>query len=170
MRTTCDSPAVSALFTARDFGNRMSYFTASLPMTPLWFNGWQPKSAGTTFAACLGLFGLAILHKLLGALKHQANLAWSKAAHRKKPRSHLAGDDKSDTITGSLSKSAHHAVPWIPEHEIPRGILAAIHYGIGSFLMLAVMTYNAYFFIAIILGVFAGEVAFGRWTASSRGH
>lgn len=147
----------------------MSYFTASVPVTPLWFNGWQPKSAGTTFAACLGLFGLAILHKLLGALKHQANVAWSKAASKKTNPLHLAGDDKTDTVTGSLSKSARHVDPWIAEHEIPRGILSAIHYGIGSFLMLAVMTYNAYFFIAIILGVFAGEVAFGRWTASSHG-
>lgn len=113
---------------------RSMFFTASLPINPLWFDGWRPKSAGTTFAACLGLFGLAILHKLLGALKHQANLAWSKAAH-KKTRPHLAGDDDPDTVTGSLSKSVHRVDPWIAEHEIPRGILTAVHYAIGSFIM-----------------------------------
>ncbi|KAH9821581.1 hypothetical protein DFH28DRAFT_882472, partial [Melampsora americana] len=87
----------------------------------------------------------------------------------KKTHSHPAGDDNSDTVTGSRLKSVHRVEPWIAGHEIPKGILTAIHYAMGSFIMLAVMSYNAYFFIAIIFGVFVGEVAFGRWTASSHG-
>ncbi|KAH9819704.1 Ctr copper transporter [Melampsora americana] len=149
----------------------MTSFSASLPMTPLWFAGWQPKTAGTTFAACLGLFGLAILSKLLGALRHQAHLAWSKLQWEELNTNDQSLDksDKPDTVTESLKKGCRRTGPWTAEHDIPRGILAALHSGLDYFLMLAVMTFNVYFFIAIILGLFSGEVGFGRWSASS-GH
>lgn len=38
-------------------------------------------------------------------------------------------------------------------------MLDFVHY----FLMLAVMSYDAWFFIAILLGMFVGEVGFGRY-------
>lgn len=106
-------------------------------MTPLWFAGWQPKTAGTTFAACLGLFGLAILSKLLGALRHQAHLAWSKLQWEELNANDQTLDksDKPDTVTESLKKGCRRIGPWTPEHDIPRGILAALHSGLDYFLM-----------------------------------
>ncbi|BGP02240.1 Copper transporter [Rhodotorula toruloides ATCC 204091] len=49
--------------------------------------------------------------------------------------------------------------------DLPRSLLFGLQAFIAYLLMLAVMTYNAYFFIAILLGLVAGEMAFGRYIA-----
>lgn len=185
-----------------NFSNRMTSFTAGVPMTPLWFAAWQPKNAGTTVAACIGLFGLAVLVKLLAALRHQANLAWSSVKWNGRyalaqPTLGKEGPDQAGASSSSRQQSFRQVKPWIAEHDFPRGILAAIHAGLEYFLMvcflllitfffpfpvidahhhcppllsqLAVMTFNVYFFVAILLGLFAGEVAFGRWFSSNLG-
>ncbi|KDQ19798.1 hypothetical protein BOTBODRAFT_169849 [Botryobasidium botryosum FD-172 SS1] len=58
--------------------------------------------------------------------------------------------------------------PFIPSHDIPRGVLQAVHSLIGYALMLAVMMFNAGWFISIVIGLGVGEILFGRY--SSLGH
>ncbi|KAH9458212.1 hypothetical protein KEM48_013576 [Puccinia striiformis f. sp. tritici PST-130] len=150
-----------------------TFFVAGTPNVPLWFDGWQPSSTGATFGACFGLFVLTVAVKLLGALRHQAQIAWSMS------RWHDSGlvahntVDKTDhappTQTGSL-RPTRPAVPWSAQRDVPRGILAALHVGLEYFLMLAIMTYNVYFFVAIVLGHFVGEMAFGRWSTVQGAH
>ncbi|KAG0151968.1 hypothetical protein CROQUDRAFT_129758 [Cronartium quercuum f. sp. fusiforme G11] len=162
MKTSSSNSSMSTMAT---------YFTASLPISPLWFASWQPTTAGTTFAACLGLFGLAVLSKLLGVLRHQANMAWSMVQWQElttvADTFDKAPEVPNNTIQRQIRSNARHVPPWVAEHEIPRGILAGLHAGLEYFLMLAVMSFNVYFFIAIVFGIFAGEVGFGRWIASS---
>ncbi|KAG0151967.1 hypothetical protein CROQUDRAFT_36089 [Cronartium quercuum f. sp. fusiforme G11] len=149
----------------------MSYFNASLPTTPLWFHGWKPTTTGTTFAACLGLFGLTVLVKILGAIRHQTNLAWSRpqGPDNSSLTQILDKSENNSTVVESLRPHRHQPMPWVAEHEILRGVLSALHAGLEYFLMLAVMTYNIYFFMSIVLGHFFGEVAFGRWNISHAG-
>ncbi|POV98131.1 hypothetical protein PSTT_14617, partial [Puccinia striiformis] len=150
-----------------------TFFVAGTPNVPLWFDGWQPSSTGATFGACFGLFVLTVAVKLLGALRHQAQIAWSMSrwhdsglvAHNTVDKT----DHASPTQTGSL-RPTRPAVPWSAQRDVPRGILAALHVGLEYFLMLAIMTYNVYFFVAIVLGHFVGEMAFGRWSTVQGAH
>ncbi|KDR84761.1 hypothetical protein GALMADRAFT_131553 [Galerina marginata CBS 339.88] len=52
--------------------------------------------------------------------------------------------------------------PFIPAHDIPRGLLYALQMLIVYLLMLAIMTFQAAFFISIVLGLGIGEIVFGR--------
>lgn len=49
--------------------------------------------------------------------------------------------------------------------DLPRSLLFGFQAFLSYLLMLAVMTYNAYFFIAILVGLIVGELAFGRYIA-----
>ncbi|CAH7682819.1 Ctr copper transporter family-domain-containing protein [Phakopsora pachyrhizi] len=153
----------------------MTYFFAGVPSVPLWFSGWVPKNGGAVFGACVGLFLLSALAKLLEAYRHQAHLAWSQ------PKWHDSGITQS-SATEKLAdghdptrdigiRRSIQSTPWNLKREISRGVLSTVQVTLGYFLMLAVMTFNVYFFLAIILGHFAGEVSFGRLgSADGGGH
>ncbi|OAV96079.1 hypothetical protein PTTG_02104 [Puccinia triticina 1-1 BBBD Race 1] len=150
-----------------------TFFVAGTPTMPLWFDGWTPSTGGATFGACFGLFVLTVAVKLLGALRHQAHLAWSMSKwHDSGLTTHNTIDKPSNNPTAQASsfRPTRPAVPWSAQRDVPRGILAALHVGLEYFLMLAVMTYNVYFFVAIVLGHFVGEVAFGRWSTVQGAH
>jgi len=53
--------------------------------------------------------------------------------------------------------------------DVLRGVIEGFHSFVGYLLMLAVMLMNAWFFIAIILGITVGETAFGRFSARGLG-
>lgn len=149
----------------------MSQFTASLPTGPLWFSGWQPSTAGTTFAACLGLFGLTLIVKMMGAFRHQASLPrktqqWNDVSATSESINKI---EDNSTIAASEYQQ-RRTVPTWASHQISRGIVAGIHAGLEYFLMLAVMSYNVYFFLAIVLGHLVGEVIFGRFGHGPGGH
>lgn len=55
------------------------------------------------------------------------------------------------------------APPFKLAHDVPRGVLFMFHSFINYLLMLSVMTYDAWFFIAVLLGQGVGECAFGRF-------
>ncbi|PLW15301.1 hypothetical protein PCANC_18362 [Puccinia coronata f. sp. avenae] len=156
-----------------DMAMMNTFFVAETSKVPLWFDGWTPANAGATFGACVGLFALTVAVKLLGALRHQAHLAWSMTKWHDSGLATHQTVDKADNAaqppTGTF-RTTRPAVHWGAQRDIPRGILAALHVGLEYFLMLAVMTYNVYFFVAIILGHFVGEVVFGRWSTVQGAH
>ncbi|GAA5897314.1 copper transporter family protein [Sporobolomyces salmoneus] len=69
----------------------------------------------------------------------------------------------------SSSPSSQHLPPFTPPFylsiDLPRSILFALQSFIAYLLMLAVMSYSAWFFIAIMVGLTVGELAFGRFVA-----
>lgn len=118
----------------------MSEFTASLPTGPLWFSGWQPRSAGTTFVACLGLFGLTIIVKMIGAIRHQVSL--SRKTHQWPDVSVAFGTlnkvEDNSTIAGSEYQQRRLVPPWA-SNPMTKGVLAGIHAGLEYFLMVRIL-------------------------------
>lgn len=153
-----------------------TYFIAALPNVPLWVAGWIPVTAAAAFGACFGLFVLALFTRFLGAVRHQVNLAWAVKHGQKHPdtrdnpetgpeavQEEGAPNDRAvSTIRG---RKLPPAIPWRAQREFPRAGLATLHATLEFFLMLAVMTYNVYYFISIIMGIFTGELIFGRWAS-----
>ncbi|TFK88567.1 hypothetical protein K466DRAFT_66691 [Polyporus arcularius HHB13444] len=60
--------------------------------------------------------------------------------------------------------------PFIPSHDVPRGVLFALQALLYYALMLAVMTFQAAFIISIIVGLMIGEVLFGRYAGGAKSH
>ncbi|KAL8283646.1 hypothetical protein RQP46_005441 [Phenoliferia psychrophenolica] len=162
----------------------MTSFTTQLGQSNLWFSTWTPTSAGSTFGACFGLFLLAAFSRLLSAVAHAAQSAWSTRAALIRTAATLSPQLSNDTFVdpksspssspplASQSQShahAHQAPPFILAVDLPRGVLFAFQSFIQYFLMLAVMSYNAYFFIAILVGLGVGEMSFGRFTGRGGG-
>lgn len=159
----------------------------------MWFSGWTPTTAGETFGACLGLFFLAVLSRFLSAVKACAEVAWlhsyqqqNRARRRNGPialpdtvasvdtpatQPMLQKETSRDSSAPSYPSSATptRQSPFSPPFslaiDLPRSLLFGLQAFIAYLLMLAVMTYNAWFFIAILLGLVAGEMAFGRYIA-----
>ncbi|BGP18699.1 hypothetical protein JCM10213_006262 [Rhodosporidiobolus nylandii] len=174
-------------------------FTTSVGGVNLWFSRWTPTSAGATFGACLGLFFLAILSRLLTAVKACADTAWAVSLHQERlsslaPASKdgavalpadspslLKGESRESSPPAfSVPSAASSSLPPRPQLppftppfrlaiDLPRSLIFGFQSFVGYMLMLAVMTFDAWFFIAILLGLMAGELCFGRYIAAFGG-
>jgi len=142
----------------------------------LWFTSWTPTSAGATAGASIGLFFLAIFARLLSAVRSSAEQSWAEtlALRRQAIRLDLI-EDKSfgkgsstpSTINDrppTVADKFKQAPPFLWSIDAPRAALFGVQAFVGYLLMLAVMSYSAWFFIAIILGLMSGELLFGRWS------
>ncbi|KIJ68748.1 hypothetical protein HYDPIDRAFT_173400 [Hydnomerulius pinastri MD-312] len=108
----------------------------------LLFKTWQPTSNGAIAGACIALVAFCILERWLAAFRRSQELRWrASIVVRTNPRL---------------------IPPFIPSHDIPRGIIQAFQSTFSYALMLAVMTFNAAYIISIILGLGIGEILFGR--------
>jgi copper transporter 1 len=115
-------------------------FAAGLGPT-LWFAGWAPSSAGSTFAACLGLFLLAafsrLLHAVVGTL-HVSRLQPSGRHFRLGTRE-KDDDEALESARSSTPPRKRLIPPFTLSVDLGRGVLAFFTWGIGYFLMLAVV-------------------------------
>ena len=168
-------------------------------MTTLWFNTWTPTSVGGTFGACLGLFFLGVVSRILAVISAGAAQAWSDSLvlegearlalalasanaassstghtidHFGKARSDSSSSSSPDRSPPTLSKEHARAAsrrevalapPFKMAHDLPRGVLFAFSSFVNYLLMLSVMTYDVWFFVAVLLGLGVGETAFGRF-------
>ncbi|GAA5930643.1 hypothetical protein JCM3775_003831 [Rhodotorula graminis] len=179
-------------------------FTISLGSANLWFEGWTPTSPAATFGACLGLFFLAVLSRVLAAVKVCAETAWAASlAHHRAGRGPISlpadadagsnalqdqDDDKASQLdpvaapsypsstaaspsspSRGLSSPALYSPPFLLAIDLPRALLLGLQAFVAYLVMLGVMTYNAYFFVAILVGLMAGELAVGRYVAAFGG-
>lgn len=142
------------------------------------FETWQPESKGAIAGACIGLIVFCILERLIMALRRQMEIQWGSRALalilQKQRNSNDVDDRPSDKMdateegcsvpTTPVTGRGHLRLvpPFIPMHDITRGIFQAFQALFSYALMLAIMTFNAAYIISIILGLAIGEVLFGR--------
>ncbi|KAJ9612457.1 hypothetical protein H2200_004054 [Cladophialophora chaetospira] len=172
--------------------NSDSMSSMSMPMvfttshhTPLYGNGWTPSSGGGYAGTCIFLVILAIFLRLLFAGKAILEQKWSIAARdrryvRVQGRTTEAGriDQDPDAKDGALItvngveenvkvvQARMGFTPFRLSVDVPRAALTTLIAAVAYLLMLAVMTYNVGYFLSVLLGVFLGELAVGRYAQS----
>lgn len=149
------------------------------------FEAWMPESKGAIAGACIALVAFCILERWISAFRRQMEIQWGSRAlalilqtqHTSTDVQHV--DDKAKDpsdgidaieegssslpITPARVRSRQRLVPpFIPMHDITRGIFQAVQSLFSYTLMLAVMTFNASYIISIVVGLAIGEVLFGR--------
>ncbi|KAH9949020.1 Ctr copper transporter [Amylocystis lapponica] len=154
----------------------------------LFFKTWTPSSHGAIAGACIGLVALAILERFLGAVRSVLGAQWRQKAMAlveaksfpppspiTTPSKEKTPSDIEEVNINSLSgsymeqgpflssrRAPRRISPFIIAHDFPRGVLYALQALLAYVLMLAVMTFQAAFIIAILAGLGVGEVLFGR--------
>ncbi|KIM48433.1 hypothetical protein M413DRAFT_440165 [Hebeloma cylindrosporum] len=171
----------------------------------LFFESWQPRSAGALAGACLGLIVLCLFERWLAATRNVFNKQWrqraldltashdlSVASQRISPSSKTDSSETKELMIdgiqeiseqqlqppaiasgsqGRTVKSRSRTIPpFIVAHDVPRGILYAAQVLVVYLLMLAIMTFQAAYFISIVLGLGIGETIFGRVGTVDAGH
>ncbi|THU95208.1 Ctr copper transporter [Dendrothele bispora CBS 962.96] len=153
----------------------------------LWFQGWVPSSTGAMVGSCIGLFLLAIIDRWVAACRGCMEVFWARRAqiiqsnqlNRSKPKSsngiNPSEQSQPPTLRNVLLLRSPNnnrlAPPFIPSHDIVRGLFYIAQALLGYLFMLAVMTYQVGFLFAILAGLGVGEMMFGRYAkAGGAGH
>ncbi|KAI0753816.1 CTR copper uptake transporter [Fomes fomentarius] len=160
----------------------MGSMTMWLHFTPgdiVLFYGWVPTSAGAMVGTCIGLFLLALVDRWIAASRAVMEAHWSM-------RAQIIMADRLNTIPSSSARdkkpsafsvtrirdvaTMRNGPPFIPAHDITRGILHAVQATLHFALMLIVMTFQVSFIIAIVVGLGVGEALFGRFASHAAHH
>jgi len=152
----------------------------------LLFESLHPSSKGAITAACIVLIALALFERWVSAMRASLETRWRKRVlatisgrsddvisstgndtEKMEKTSAAATDIQSISSANSSSptrarKTPRMIAPFIAGHDIPRGAIHALQALLGYVLMLAVMTFQAAYLIAIVVGLGLGEVLFGR--------
>ncbi|KAF8812779.1 copper transporter [Phlegmacium glaucopus] len=155
----------------------MRFFLHFTPGDPLWFQGWVPQSGGAMVGACIGLFMLALVDRWLAAIRAMGEVVWRKQAEMAYINAQNAASNSKLQASKSKVSLPRPTVartitlrtipPFIPAHDIIRGILHAGQAALTFVFMLTVMTYQVSFIISIVVGLGVGEAVFGRYISSS---
>ncbi|KAI0640858.1 CTR copper uptake transporter [Trametes meyenii] len=139
------------------------------------FYGWVPSSKGAMVGACIGLFLFALIERWIGACRSVMEAHW-------RTRAQIVQADRINLPTGSGKKTAfpsgrirdtltlRNAPPFIPAHDIARGVLHAAQVAIQFAFMLIVMSFQVGFIMSIIIGLSVGETLFGRFASHASLH
>ncbi|CAL1696525.1 unnamed protein product [Somion occarium] len=153
----------------------------------LFFKSWHPSSSGAIAGACIGLVLFAMFERWIAAIRGVMEAHWKRqalalmsnkaASNRGACTSESKGKttDVQEVDIDSLPsqesenrsrvsnpRSARVIPPFIPSHDLTRGVVFALQALLMYVLMLAVMTFQAAYFISIIAGLGVGEMLFGR--------
>ncbi|KAJ7478554.1 CTR copper uptake transporter [Mycena latifolia] len=142
-------------------GTMMTTLHFSLGDT-LWFAGCVPQSKG----ALAGLFVLALVDKWVAAVRAMMEAHWRAAAHAGVNTCKNEKGEEKD-VRGKVRKRVMRlqAPPFVPAHDVMRGAMHAFQAVLGFVFMLAVMTFQASFILALVLGLGVGEALLGRYAA-----
>ncbi|KAI9442854.1 CTR copper uptake transporter [Lactarius psammicola] len=153
-------------------GNMVMYLHFALG-DDLWFLGWAPRTAGAMFGACIGLFMLAVAERWLSAMRAVMEGHWRTRAQivlsNNVNASSVVTSEECDKPSSKSSQPSHDTFrrrvpPFIPSHDVPRGIMQIVLASINFLFMLAVMTFQLGFIFAIVIGLGVGEALFGRYS------
>ncbi|KAI0742239.1 CTR copper uptake transporter [Daedaleopsis nitida] len=141
----------------------------------LLFYGWVPTSVGAMVGTCIGLFLLGLVDRWLAATRAVMGAHWNKRAQialANKINVASTGEKPSAFSAARIRDVAtmRNGLPFIPAHDIPRGILHGLQAALSFALMLIVMTFQAAFIISIVVGLGVGEALFGRYSSHAGQH
>ncbi|KAG0128297.1 putative Ctr copper transporter [Tuber indicum] len=136
----------------------------------LYSSAWTPNSPEQYAGTIAFLVLLAFTYRFL--------VAWRSVLDRKRAvkdneRSVLVAAGKagslgsSEGLDGGRRTGSWGGRPWRWSVDLPRAWMQVVTSGVGYLLMLAVMTFNVGYFLAVLTGVFFGELIFGRWIHGS---
>ncbi|KAF8836541.1 CTR copper uptake transporter [Paxillus ammoniavirescens] len=146
-------------------GNMLPYLHFT-PGDTLWFIGWVPSSTGAMVGACIGLFLLALVERWVAACRALMEFHWSTRA------SILTADRSNTSPAPALPCAGSRQLipPFIPSHDITKGVMFAGHALITYLFMLTVMTFQLGFICSLIIGLGVGETLFGRFSSFAHVH
>lgn len=146
-------------------GNMLSYLHFT-PGDNLWFLGWVPKSSGAMVGTCIALFMLALIERWIAACRGVMEFHWCQQAI------FIASDKLNPLPTRSspIEFIKRFTPPFIPAHDITRGIMFAAQALLGYLFMLTVMTYQLSFIFSLVVGLGVGETLFGRFGSITHAH
>ncbi|KAI2780527.1 Ctr copper transporter family-domain-containing protein [Daldinia loculata] len=143
--------------------------------TPLYSTAWTPQGQGSYAGTCIFLIVLALLHRILIALR-SIIFDSNPGLHR---HSKAISSSDSDDYPGSRSdlelmggqfRTQWNSHPFKVATETFRALLEVVIGGIGYLLMLAVMTMNVGYFLSVLGGIFLGTFVAGRFGAGDNHH
>ncbi|KAI0147507.1 Ctr copper transporter [Xylariaceae sp. FL1272] len=161
-------------------------FTSHI-QTPLYSTAWTPTTAAGYAGTIIFLILLAIFFRVVLAAKALAEARWLEAEmHRryvvvqgKVPISERASRDGLSNkilLTGNgveedvvvVQRKHQPPRPWRLSVDPLRAAIDTVIAGVGYLLMLAVMTLNVGYFIAVLFGTFAGSLLVGRYNTGEQ--
>lgn len=142
----------------------MTFFTST--STPLYSEGWTPRTTGQYVGTCIFLIVLAAIFRGIIALR--ANFAAILALHAYRRDTSILRRERDDDVKLGLLATAKR--PWNINEALARAVLDTVLAGVSYLLMLAVMTMNVGYFMSILGGTFLGSVVIGDWTATTAMH
>lgn len=146
-------------------GNMLSYLHFT-PGDTLWFLGWVPKSSGAMVGTCIALFMLALIERWIAACREVMEFHWGQQAI-------IVASETLDTLPTQSSPIGfikRFTPPFIPAHDVTRGIMFTAQTLLSYLFMLAVMTYQLGFIFSLVVGLGVGETLFGRFGSIAHVH
>ncbi|KAI9028095.1 Ctr copper transporter [Phycomyces nitens] len=188
------SDSASSPTTSMSMSMSMGTFHWSSSGDALFFDSWVPKTEAAYIGTCIGLFVFAILSRGMIAIEtyfvawismrfkvhendhDQLDLTAKHNAHPKDCANEESGhsDLSRASVTSAVKRPVYPSrltMPAIPPFvwhiDTVRSFLTAFTSFINYLLMLVVMTGNGGYFIVVIVGIFVGEMSFGRFRSLS---
>ncbi|RYP68302.1 hypothetical protein DL770_008465 [Monosporascus sp. CRB-9-2] len=156
--------------------------------TALYSSAWTPSTGGAYAGTVIFLIALAAILRLLIAAKALAEARWLDRELRrryvvvagKQPLSERVSREslaKKMTLTENgveedvvvVQKEHTHVRPWRLSVDPLRAVLDTCIAAVGYLLMLAVMTMNVGYFLAVLAGTFLGSLLVGRYNLFAEG-
>ncbi|KAI0844413.1 Ctr copper transporter [Daldinia vernicosa] len=143
--------------------------------TPLYSSAWTPQGQGSYAGTCIFIIALAVLHRILIALRSIIFDSNPKLHRHDKPISSSDSDDYPGSrgdleLMGGQFRTQWNSHPFKVATETFRALLEVVIGGIGYLLMLAVMTMNVGYFLSVLGGIFLGTFVAGRFGAGDNHH
>ncbi|KAI1480037.1 hypothetical protein K445DRAFT_74867 [Daldinia sp. EC12] len=143
--------------------------------TPLYSSAWTPQGQGSYAGTCIFLIVLAVIHRILIALRSIIFDSNPRLHRHNKPLISSDSDDypgsKTDLeLIGGQFRTQWNSHPFKVATETFRALLEVVIGGVGYLLMLAVMTMNVGYFLSVLGGIFLGTFVAGRFGTGDNHH